>query len=238
MPDYTIAPEIFTRYPGYTRGIILASGVTNRPSPPDLIALLRDAENTLRQQLTMEQLPTHPRLVAWREAYRSFGAKPSEFRSSIEALARRVLKDQAIPSINALVDIGNILSLKYLIAAGCHAVDQVKDSLMLRPATGTEDFQAFGSELHEHPEPGEIIFAEGEIVLTRRWSWRQAQHTLTELSTTAVEYNLDGLPPVTGAELKPISTEARHLITHYCGGRTHYTLLTADNPTLEFSIEH
>jgi hypothetical protein len=37
----------------------------------------------------------------------------------------------------------------------------------LRPATGDESFVPFGSEEAEHPEPGEIVFAEGATVLTR-----------------------------------------------------------------------
>jgi DNA/RNA-binding domain of Phe-tRNA-synthetase-like protein len=56
----------------------------------------------------------HPRIHAWREAYRAFGARPGEYRSSIEALARRVLRGDALPSINTLVDIGNVITFDSL----------------------------------------------------------------------------------------------------------------------------
>lgn len=102
-----------------------------------------------------------------------------------------------MPSINALVDIGNILSLRYLLPIGAHAIDVVSHDITLCIATGEEEFVPFGSEQVEHPVPGEIIFAEGNTVLTRRWSWRQAIHTMTLPTTTAIEFNVDGLPPVT-----------------------------------------
>ena len=53
--------------------------------------MLREAEASVRGRLKFDEVAENPRLKSWREAYRSFGAKPSEFRSSIEALVRRVL---------------------------------------------------------------------------------------------------------------------------------------------------
>jgi DNA/RNA-binding domain of Phe-tRNA-synthetase-like protein len=102
---YTIAPEIFTLHPGYCRGVVVARGFTNGPSAPAVTALLREAEAALRQRIT-GNVAEVPEIAAWREAYRRFGAKPSEHRSAIEALARRVLKPDNLPAINTLVDIG------------------------------------------------------------------------------------------------------------------------------------
>ncbi len=102
-----------------------------------------------------------PRIKAWRDAYRAFGAKPSEYRSSVEAMARRVLRGDALPAINALVDIGNVISLRYLVPAGSHAIDVLQEDIEVRIATGREDFLALGSTELEHPQPGEVIFGRG-----------------------------------------------------------------------------
>ncbi len=180
---YSISDKIFRRFPGYVRGVVVAQGVRNHPSPEALVQMLREVEESTRNNLKIEQVAETPRIKAWREAYRSFGAKPSEFRSSIEALVRRVLRHEPLPSINALVDIGNIVSLRHLVPAGGHAIDVLTGDIVLRPATGREEFTPFGSDKMEHPLPGEVIFAEGDTVLTRRWTWRQANHTLTQLET-------------------------------------------------------
>jgi len=229
---YTISQDVFALAPGYVRGVVVGYDLRNGDSSPALVALLRAAEASVRERLDLETLTAHPRIASWRAAFKAQGIKPNEFRCSVEAMVRRALRDQPLPSINALVDIGNILSLRHLIPAGSHAIDVVTGDLALRPATGTEDFIPFGSEQLEHPAPGEIVFVEDSTVLTRRWSWRQATHTLTLPGTTAIELNLDGLPPVTQMELAAIGREAMDLIQEHCGGQLRYDVLAQDHPTV------
>lgn len=232
---YSVANEIFARFPGYARGVVLAYGVKNGDSPPELVALLREAEASLRGRLTIDQVTGEPRFVSWREAFRWFGTKASDFRASVEAMARRVLRGQEIPSINALVDIGNTISLRHLMPAGGHAIDFVKGDISLRPASGDEEFTAFGSTELEHPVPGEIVLVEGTAVLTRRWCWRQAVHTLTLPETTAIEFNVDGMPPVPRQEVEDACREMIGLIERFCGGRTRFEVLSRENPRIRLS---
>ncbi len=229
---FTIDDEIFQRFPGYLRGVVVAHGVRNAPSPEGLITSLREAEASVRERLSIETLTDEPRLKAWREAYRAFGAKPSEFRASIEALVRRVLHGNSLPTINALVDIGTMVSLNHVAPAGGHAIDVLRHDIALRFATGEEEFMAFGSEAKEQPLPGEVIFVEGNTVLTRRWTWRQAAHTSIQLDTEAIEFNVDGLPPVGAAEVEQGCREIAELIERYCSGTTRYELLTKSHPSI------
>lgn len=232
---YSVAEEIFKKYPGYVRGVVLAYGVKNGPSPAELGVMLRQAEASVRERLNLDTLIEDPQIASWREAYRAFGAKPSEFRPSMEAMTRRVLRNQELPLINKLVDIGNILSLRHLVPAGGHAMDTLKQDIELRLASGNERFKPFDSEEVEHPLPGEVVFVEGNVVLTRRWTWRQSDHTLTLPSTTAFEYNVDGLPPTSQAQVETICVEAVELIQRFCGGRTRIEMLSAENPRIRIS---
>jgi len=229
---YSIDAGIFNKFPGYVRGIVLAYDLTNSPSPADLIALLRAEEESLRQRLTIDNLNEHPRIKVWREAFRALGIKPSEFRSSIEAMTRRVLRNDPLPTINALVDIGNLISLRYLIPAGSHAIDHLTSDIALRPANGNEDFTAFGSDVLEHPDPGEIIFVEGNIVLTRRWVWRQSNHTLTLPETRSVEFNIDAMPLISPEEVQRIAQDIIELTQRFCGGRARTEIISAENPRI------
>jgi DNA/RNA-binding domain of Phe-tRNA-synthetase-like protein len=236
---YSIADEVFSKFPGYVRGVVIAHQVHNGDSPPELVAMLREAEGSLRQKTSLEQIAAHPNIAAWREAFRQMGVKPSEFRSSIEALGRRALREQQLPSINALVDIGNILSLRHLAPAGGHAIDVLTGDITLRPATGQEIFVPFGEApdaAPEHPNPGEIVFVEGNTVLTRRWVWRQSNHTLTLPTSSAYELNIDGLPPVTSAEVEQICQEGVELIQRFCGGRLRYELISQQNPRIRLTV--
>jgi DNA/RNA-binding domain of Phe-tRNA-synthetase-like protein len=232
---YSVADDVFAQFHGYARGVVLAYGVSNGDSPDQLVSLLRDAEDSVRERLNLETLTEHPRIASWRETYRAFGAKPSKFRPSTEAMVRRVLRDHHLPTINALVDIGNVVSLRHLVPVGGHAIDVLTQDIALRPATGMETFTPFGSDETENPDPGEIVFVEGNTVLTRRWTWRQANHTLTLPTTTAIEINVDGLPPVPIAEVEQICQEVVGLVESFCGGRTRWELLTRENPRVKIT---
>ena len=231
---YSIDSEVFRLFPDFIRGVLVVRDVENCQSPDELVALMRQEEDNLREVFIGQVIADHPLIHNWREAFRSTGIKPSEFRSSIEAMARRVANGNQLPSINALVDIGNIISLRYLIPAGGHALDHVKTEIALRPATGDEVFVPFGSEIPEHPEPDEIIFAEGNAVLTRRWVWRQSNHTLTEMGTRFIEFNLDGLPPVDKTLIQRAGDDLAELVKCFCGGSTEMFLLSNQNRRIEF----
>jgi DNA/RNA-binding domain of Phe-tRNA-synthetase-like protein len=230
--SYSIAPDIFRMYPGYVRGVVIAHELRNGSSPDALVELLRQAEESVRTRLTIETIASEPRIAAWREAFRKFGAKPGEFRSSVEGMARRALRNEPLPTINALVDIGNLLSLRHLVPAGGHAIDHLGGDISLRLAEGDETFVPFGGTEQEHPLPGEVVFSEGKTILTRRWTWRQGNHTLTLPETKAIEINVDGLPPVPRAEVEQICEEAVELVQRFCGGRLRVEMLTETTPLI------
>ncbi len=232
---FSVSESIFVEHPDYVRGVVICFGVKNSPSPNDLIAMLREAEAKLRNTIDLKTIAQQPQILAWREAYRLFGAKPSEFRSSNEAMVRRVLNGNELPTINRLVDIGNMVSLMSLVPVGGHSLDRVTGNLELRPATGDENFVAMGSDTLEHPEPGEIIFVEGKTVLTRRWTWRQANHTLTLPETTSIEFNVDGLPPLSRDRIEQICQDVANLVAKFCGGRIRCGLLSAAGATIQLS---
>ncbi len=232
---YSIAPDVFARFPEYRRGVVLAYDVRNRTSPAELVQMLRDEEMAARKRLNADTLTAEPRLASWRDAFRQLGYKPGDFRPSIEALLRRVLRGQELPSINALVDIGNIISLRYALPVGGHAIDLLTMDIALRPASGNEEFIPFGSDTVEHPIPEEFIFSEGDKVLTRRWIWRQANHSLTLPATTAIEFNIDGLTPVTEADVQEAGKDVMDLVGRFCGGNSRLVILDPGNPRLDLT---
>jgi DNA/RNA-binding domain of Phe-tRNA-synthetase-like protein len=209
--------------------------VTHPASSREIVTLLRDAEEEARISLSEMEVSDHPQITSWRKAYRSLGVKPSKYRASIESMLRRVVRGDSLPSINTLVDIGNIISLRYLIPAGGHAVDVLHENMELRPALGDEHFTPFGSDQVEHPEPGEIIFVDGDQVMTRRWTWRQANHTLVQPGTSAIEYNLDALPPVNREIISAAAHDLQELMKQYCGGKTRFVILDKENNSVDLT---
>lgn len=229
---YTVDSELFDMFPDYRRGVVLAYDVQNGDSPQDLAQRLRRAEDEVRDRLSIDGLTQNAKIESWRNAYKAFGAKPSKFRPSMEAMIRRVLKDQQLPSINTVVDIGNVVSLRNITPIGGHAIDVIKGDIALRKAKGEEEFVPFGSDQLENPEPGEIILAEGNTVLTRRWTWRQANHTLMVPDTKALLVNVDALPPVGKSEVIEICHEIMELLGIYCQGSASFEILCKETPEI------
>lgn len=231
---YSIAPQILEKYSGYVRGVVVVCDTDNSgPENAEIVALLRQAETSVRERADLTQVAQHPRIAAWREAYRKFGAKPSDFHSSIEAMVRRVRKGHPLPYINHLVALGNATSLKHLLPVGGHDVGVAQQDLWLKPATGEETFIAFGSDIVEHPKPGEVVYLDGDQVLCRRWTWRQARHTLLAPDSTHVAINVDGLPPVTPQEVTAVCEELAELVRRFVGGKVACRYLQAGNPSIE-----
>lgn len=70
------------------------------------------------------QLSDSSDIQAVRRLFREAGCDPTRYRPSSEALLRRVLKGEDLPSIHPLVDLNNLLSIE--LAAPCCVVDSAK----------------------------------------------------------------------------------------------------------------
>ena len=97
-----ITKEIKQKYPNLRIGVVVGRGVKNRESDSNLEQFKRVSEEKLRaSDWTSEHLVEHPFIAAWRETYRSFGAKPKEYTPTAESIIKRVLKGNDLPKINA-----------------------------------------------------------------------------------------------------------------------------------------
>jgi DNA/RNA-binding domain of Phe-tRNA-synthetase-like protein len=239
---YRADPQLFSTYPGYVRGLVIVRRAINIESPIDEVQrMLLSAQKAIRQRADLETPSAQPNMAAWREAYRAFGAKPSEYPSSIEALVKRVRRGDDVPYINTLAAICNSASLRYLIPIGGHAIDvmQADGELRLGFAHGEEEFIPFGGAPEngriEHPGPGEVIFTYNtSTVLCRRWTWRQGEFSKLQRTTTAAVINVDGLPPVARAGVELICNDLATLVGLYCGtAPTEVKMLSADQPEVD-----
>jgi DNA/RNA-binding domain of Phe-tRNA-synthetase-like protein len=232
---YCIDQSIFQTIPGYQRGIVLGFDIVNGFTPQSVTDAIRKQEEVLRANINLSDILQNPHIAAWRESYRLAGIKPADYRPSIEGLVRRVLRGEMLPSINCIVDIGTYLSIKYLLPIGAHAVDHLQEGMTLRKAAGNETFEAFGSTVLEKPDADEFIFTDGNQIMTRRWTWRQAKHSIIEPTTKAVEFNIDALGHISTEEIETISTETRQMLEIYCQGKCRSTILNEIDSCLQFN---
>jgi DNA/RNA-binding domain of Phe-tRNA-synthetase-like protein len=190
---FEYAPEIVERFPSVVGGVIHATGLTNGPSPAELVEAFEAEQAAVLARIGMTPLSELPSLVAWRRVFRAFGVDPTGYRSASEALLRRLTKQGSIPSINALVDIGNLVSIRYGLPVAVLDLRAVTGGITVRFATGDERFTDLGSGDGETPEPGEAIFIDDAgLVCARRWCWRQSAESASRPDTTQVLVTVEG----------------------------------------------
>ena len=211
---------VFALRPDYRALLMTVDGLAPGPSDDRSEALVQSAETAARDALTLHPVDELPHVASWREAYRSFGAKPQRTRNSLEALLRRA--ESGLPRANSLTDLYNAISVLHQIPLGGEDLTRYFGSPRLFRATGSEPFDtvADGNSVIEHPEPGEVVWCDDAGVTCRRWNWRQARRTQLTRDTTAALFILDALDPVTDealtaaaddllAHLAPLGTDVR-----------------------------
>ncbi|HWQ13589.1 MAG TPA: phenylalanine--tRNA ligase beta subunit-related protein [Roseiflexaceae bacterium] len=184
-------PAIWAAFPSLAPGILLIEGV--RPDA-DVAAALEPLFARARARLAGGGAESNlPEIQAWRRAFSQMGLKPTQYRSAAEALLRRFRKEGALPALHPLVDLCNAVSLAYALPVAVIDLDQVEGFIAVRHADGDEVYLAFSGET-EHPEPGEVIFADAaRQVHARRWTFRQSRRSTVGLGTRRALVVSEGL---------------------------------------------
>ena len=190
-----VDPDILEKFSGYTAVVLYARNLENGESDAIASAWLREAEAFARKEFA-EPVSGHPHIQAWRTAFSAFGSKPSKYLCSAEALLKRVLRGEEIPSINRAVDAYNAVSIRHAVPAGGEDLDALQSDLRLAFASGDEPFDLMAGEgAAEHPDPGEVVWKDSAGVTCRRWNWRQCRRTRLLPETRNAYFVIDRLAP-------------------------------------------
>ncbi|MDN3311705.1 phenylalanine--tRNA ligase beta subunit-related protein [Microbacterium oryzae] len=221
--------DVFALRADYRALLIVAEGIEPGPSDTESEQLLTEAEALAREALKRGPVEELPHVAAWRDAYRAFGAKPQRTRNSLEALTRRA--ETGLPRVNRLTDIYNAISVLHQIPLGGEDADRYVGAPQLLRASGDERFDTVaGGELtEEHPDAGEVVWADDAGVTCRRWNWRQGRRTQLTRETTSALFILDVLAPVDDDALARASEQLlAHLTRLGPSVRTAQRLIAAD----------
>jgi DNA/RNA-binding domain of Phe-tRNA-synthetase-like protein len=170
-----------------------AVDVANVKAPVGLGDEYRSEQATTLERIGDTPLSEIPSIAAWRRVFTGFGVKPTQYRNAAESLLRRLTKKGDIPSISPLVDIGNMVSIRYALPVAFFDLDGIEGTTTVAFADGDEDFTDLGSDAPVRPDPGEVVFIdETDVVSARRWCWRQSAQSATSKSTSRVLITVEG----------------------------------------------
>jgi DNA/RNA-binding domain of Phe-tRNA-synthetase-like protein len=222
---YIIDRSVADKYPEIRVGVLVGRGLTVAKDSDDLRRLIKENIQGFLNRFQGDDFLQHPNILAWRETYASFGAKPKKYRPTAEALLRRVVKDGVFPNINTAVDAYLAVEVVYLLPIGGYDLAKVEGDIVLRMSEGGQVFYPLGGGEPEHTDEGEVIYSDAKSVLTRRWNYRDADHTkITENSKDIILASEAAYCSISADDLEGTVKRMVEYESRFCGGlfSTHF----------------
>ena len=225
--------ELMERFPDYRVAVLVADNLTVAPERgDDLDAYVRGVEAELRAEWGEKPVSEIPEIRSWRTAYKGFGIKSTSYRSSVERLIRTLRRHGRLPRISNLVDLYNAVSVRYRMPAGADDLARVRPPLAFRYARPGDSFIRLGDaeRADDPPKEGEVVYADREKVLCRRWNWYQDDRSATSPATRAAVLTVQSVLPEAGARLDDAARELAARIGAHCGGTVAWAVADRERP--------
>ncbi len=233
MPRFSYDHEIIERFPDVVGGVIHAVGVSNRAAPAELAAAFLAEQRAVIERIGESPLSELPTLSAWRGVFRAFGVDPTKYRSAAEALLRRLTKQGDLPAISTLVDLANLVSIRYALPVAVFDQRDISGATSVCFAHGGESWTDLGSSAAQHPEPGEVIFRDDdEHVSARRWCWRQSRSSAAREDTSEILLTVEGHHARAADDIDRALRDLQSLLGSYASpSAVRVAILDASSPT-------
>lgn len=236
MKEMVVDKEFWDVFPEAQINVLVVKGITNQFADEEKVnftKLLSEAKKEAAQYLTKDSFSQNDVIQEWREAFRKFKIKKGA-RSSIEALLKRVDQGREFSPISPLVDIYNIVSIKYAVPCGGEDLHAIKGNLHLGKAEGGEPFLPLGAEEDAPALPGEIIYYDNEGAVCRCFNWREAQRTMLTEDTTDAVLVIEAINAKQADRAAQAVKELKQLVDAYF--ETESVVFTADKTSSTFNI--
>lgn len=189
---FIIEKSIFDKLDNLYIGVVVAKGIDNSKEYPKIEKLLDESIKLAENRFLDKRVKEEESIIPYREAFQKLDINPNKYMCSVEAMFTRISKGKGLPHINPLVDLNNAISLKYTLPMGTHDLDLSPLDVEMRYKKDGDTFRPMGSEEIETPDEGEIVYAVGNGVRTRRWTWRQSEEGKIGDNTSYVFFPIDG----------------------------------------------
>lgn len=231
---FIVTPDIFEKLPDLYVGVVVAKEVDNSQDYPKINKLLNKYMSFSQEKFEGVNVKQNEEIIPYREAFRKIGINPNRYPCSAEALFKRLSKGKDLPHINPLVDLNNAISLKYTLPMGTHSLDGIEDNIMMRVAHPGDNFIPLGTGKIEEPDEGEVVYAVGKDVRTRRWTWRQSEHGKITDQTRDVFFPIDGFTDVNKDTVNKARTDLAMKIAEIFGVKTQVGYVDRNHPEFEW----
>jgi len=240
MSKFIAEKSFWDIFPQAEIGIVVINGMDNSEAKyaehPEIESNLKEANKEVNKFFTSDQLSQCSVVSVWRDAFQKFKKKKGN-RASIEALLSRVIKGNAVGTINPLVDIYNAVSLTYGLPVGGENLDSFAGNLRLTISEeGGDEFLALGDEENNPTLPGELCYLDDIGAVCRCWNWRDGQRTMLTEETKNAFLIIESVDPSRHDDLLAAMDALAENAVKYLGGSVFAkTLINIGNPEMEMN---
>ena len=233
---FIIQKEIFDKLDNLCVGVVVAKGIDNSKAYPKIDKLLTESISLAESRFLDKRVKEEPSIIPYREAFEKIGINPNKYQCSVEAMFTRISKGKQLPHINPLVDLNNGISLKYTLPMGTHDLSKSDLDIEMRYAREGDTFKPMGSEEIETPDKDEVIYAVGNNVRTRRWTWRQSEEGKIDDKTSYVFFPIDGFKGINDEAVRAATAELAEVLKENFNCEIVTGYVDKDNPAFEWHM--
>ncbi len=184
-------------------------------------AELEKIKQEILAEIDAEDLKKNSPISAeFKAMYKAFGVDPSKRKSSSVALIDRIANGKDLYNVNTLVDIYNLISIKYQLPFGAFDMSKLALPVVLKFANKGEKFVDMADEKEKILDDGELIYSDkNDTVIARDFNHRDSLLTKITDSTTHLLLQVDGNSQSDDEYVQQAFEEALALVLRFCGGR-------------------
>ncbi len=210
-------PGLGSKFPGLSARTINIRGVEITARSSELEVFKKQVFDEAAGKWNVEELKDNQVFRAYRDFFWKVKVDPTKTRPAAEALLRRILRGNPLPTINTLVDAYNLASVATSIPFGAFDLDRMRGEPTMREARVGEEFLGIGMERPIALGGGEAVIEDDERLIAV-YPYRDADYSKVTMSTRNLFLMTCGVPGVGDEALSGAETICIGYIKRFCGG--------------------
>lgn len=188
----SIEQEILEKYPEVEIGY-LAAQVRVKKHDPFIDSLKQTLDKYLQEQnINATNFAIHPSISQWRKIYEEdFQINPKTYRSSIEALVRRIVTGKELGNICNVVDLYNCCSIVSLLPMGGYDLKKVTGDIKIRYAKEGESFSGLGAKEKLTTRSNQVVYADDKKIICWLWNHKDSVETCIDETSQYILFFMD-----------------------------------------------
>ncbi|MEH7381465.1 phenylalanine--tRNA ligase beta subunit-related protein [Bacillus sp. JJ1533] len=145
--EIRISPYLKELVPDFKVGIIQYDHIEVGDSPQMIRGRLQTFQESLFFDLEDKPVTEVKGIAEWRDIFKKVGTDPNRYRPSVEAIYRRVQKQNFLNSIHSAADLNNFFSIQYEIPIGIYDADNINGNIEIRVGEPADEYMGINGRV-------------------------------------------------------------------------------------------